>query len=82
MNRRAASQCSCRNTVEKHEVVVPKSLNLHNGLFAIQCFQWVSLWTKRLLSRALNTYDSRLDFIFLLGQSSCALGNFPLLIQP
>jgi hypothetical protein len=47
---------------KKTKWVVPKSLNLLGGCFAVQPFQRFRLWTKRLLSRTFNTYESRLDF--------------------
>ncbi len=48
---------------KKTKRVVPKSLNLLGRLFGLQPFQRFRLWTKRLLSRTFNTYESRLDFL-------------------
>src|ERR1700736_2011664 len=48
---------------KKTKRVVPNSLNLLGRLFGLQLFQRFRLWTKRLLSRTFNTYESRLDFL-------------------
>jgi hypothetical protein len=47
--------------VQKAKSLVPKLLNLDGAFLTLQTFQRVKLWTNRLLSRTLNSYESRLD---------------------